>query len=56
MGEIELVGIVEVGIASLAVGAGVGGCGSKVGFAVEKFGEHSEKFVELKVQLLQERR
>ena len=44
MGESELVGSVEVGIASLAVGTGVCGCVSNVGFAVEKLGEHSEKF------------
>jgi len=41
MGEIELVGSVEVGIADLAVGTDVGGCDSKVGFAVERLGEHS---------------
>jgi len=47
MGEIELVGRVEVGIACLTVGTGVCGCGSKVGFAVERLGEHSESFVVL---------
>ena len=41
MGKIELVGSVEVGIASLAVGTGVCGGDSNVGFAVEKLGERS---------------
>ena len=41
IGEIQLVGSVEAGIASLAVETGVGGCGSNVGFAVEKLVEHS---------------
>jgi hypothetical protein len=47
MGEIELVGRVEVGIVGLAVGTGVGGCDNKVGFAVKRLGEHPEKFVAL---------
>ncbi len=44
MGEIEPVGSVEISIADFAVGTGVGDCHSNVGFAVEKLGEHSEKF------------
>ena len=47
MGEIELVGSVEISMAGFAVGTGVGGCGSKVGLVVEKLGEHSEKIVVL---------
>ncbi len=44
MGEIEPVGSVEISIAGFVVGTGVGGCDSNVGLAVEKLGEHSEKF------------
>ena len=41
MGEIELVGSIEISIAGFAVETGVGGCGSNVGLAVEKLGEDS---------------
>jgi hypothetical protein len=44
IGEIEPVGSVEISIAGFVVGTGVGGCDSNVGLAVEKLGEHSEKF------------
>ena len=47
MGEIELVGSIEIGITGLTVETGVCDCVSKVGFAVERLGEHSERFVAL---------